>query len=135
MEEYLVKETIEALKIHLAEYLNTVWKTFAALMVSIGWLISSEAARGTISGNPYIHYGALLIVIFLAISHLASLHDLYKKSATAKNSLGNKLEGLLLSVVDTYSIPWFYPFASFIINGLLFIGLIGLIYFGVGKSA
>jgi hypothetical protein len=27
---------IEALKTHQAEYLNTVWKTFAALMVAIG---------------------------------------------------------------------------------------------------
>ncbi len=131
MEEYLIKETIEALKIHLAEYLNTVWKTFAALMVAIGWLLSSEDARRIISDNIYIQMGALMITIFMAIAHLATLLDLYKKSASARNSLGNDIEGLLLSVATTYSIPWFYPFTSFFINGLLYIALIGLIIFGV----
>lgn len=131
MEEYLIKETIEAMKIHLDEYLNTVWKTFAALMLSIGWLITSEDAREVILKDIFIQRTATILVIFMAISHLATLIDLYKKSAKAKKSLGTNLEGLLLSVVNTYSIPKVYPLASFIINGLLYLFLIGILLFGV----
>ena len=39
MDDYLVKETIEAMKIHRSEYLDTIWKTLGALMVAIGWII------------------------------------------------------------------------------------------------
>ena len=131
MEDYLVKETIEAMKIHLAEYLNTVWKTFAALMVSIGWFISSDSARNFVSANFHIQIAALLIVFFMALLHLGTLLDLYKKSLNAKSNLGSELEPLLLSVVDSYSIPMTYPLASFFINGLLYISLMGLIIIGV----
>lgn len=130
MEEYLVKEIIEALKIHLAEYLRTVWKTFAALMLSIGWLLSSESTRTFIAGDDLIKYGMLVILVCMALFHLSSLFNLYKKSAAARDSLGDKLDGLLLSVTDTYSIPLIYPIASFAMNGLLFIELIGLIILG-----
>jgi hypothetical protein len=128
MDNYLVKETIEALKIHLAEYRNTVWKTLAALRVSIGWLMSSNSARDFLSGNSTIRIGAIIIISIMAIMHCSTLFELYKISKTTRLSISDENNPLLLSIIKSYSIPIYYPYASFSINGLLFLCLLVLIY-------
>lgn len=45
MKDYLVKETIEALKLHRTEYINAAWKILGVIMIAIGWIITSEKAR------------------------------------------------------------------------------------------
>lgn len=121
MNEFKVKETIEALKIHLAEYLNTVWKTFAALMVTIGWLLSSEDSRSFIHNNQIVKYGILVGFCILAIAHFSTLIELHTKSKRVKSSLGMEEGHDWYSLLKTYEIPSYYPISSFITNLSLFI--------------
>jgi hypothetical protein len=131
VEEYLIKESIEALKIHLAEYLNTVWKTMAFIMVALGWILSSKDAREFLASHRSIRYSALIVIVLLAIAHFSTLSALYKKSKRTKKALGEQLDGLLSSVVNSYAIPKTYPFASIVINGLLYSSLFGIIAAGL----
>ena len=130
MDDYLVKETIEAMKIHRSEYLDTIWKTLGALMVAIGWIISSDKALALFNTNQNVRIGASIIIFLMAISHFSSLFDSYKKSKRTKDSLGKDIDALLLSLTDSYVIPKYYPFAGSFINGLLYLTLIGLINSG-----
>ena len=126
--DYLLKESLEALKLHLNEYLNTVWKTFAALIVANGWFLSSESTRELICQKVSLQVIFSVITLFMAIAHLATLVDLYKKSKLLQSKIDSSAESLLNALKKTYSIPLSYPVASFFINALLYSSLITLFW-------
>jgi hypothetical protein len=112
------KEGLEALKIHQAEYLNSVWKTFAALMVSIGWVMSSQETREFLTKKAPLMYMAIGVILVMALMHWLTLYDLYKKSQ--RITLAAATDNNLYSAIgESYMIKREYIFASFLINGLL----------------
>ncbi|MPY24355.1 hypothetical protein [Shewanella sp. YLB-07] len=123
------KETLEALKTHQAEYLNTVWKTFAALMVSIGWILSSAVTRDFLSSSPTVKSVAIGVVLLMAVMHWLSLNDLYLKSRQI--SLAMSVDSAVYqAIAQSYVIKRVATLASFFINGLLYSLLITLIVGG-----
>ena len=117
------KEGLEALKIHLAEHLNTVWKTFTALIISIGWLMASDETRDFLRNACVVKYVFMGVALSMAAMHWLTLDDLYKKATKIKNSLSLKID-ILTAISNSYEIKRTYTYAGFTINSLLYILLI-----------
>ncbi len=122
----LEKESLDALKTHQAEYLNSVWKTFAALMVAIGWVMSSEETRDFLVSSTPVKYVAVGVIVFMVLMHWLTLDDLYKKSQRII-SVASIDSDLFKAIGESYEIKREYIFASFFINGLLYILLLTII--------
>jgi hypothetical protein len=122
----LEKESLQALKTHQAEYLNTVWKTFAALMLSIGWVISSEQTRNFLTSSLEVRYITIAVVLFMAVMHWLTLVDLQHKSQKISQASISD-DNLYQAIGESYEIKKAYIIGSFFINGLLYFLLITII--------
>ena len=120
------KESLDALKTHQAEHLNSVWKTFAALMVTIGWVISSEETRSFLVSTPIVKYVAVGVIVLMALMHWLTLNDLYEKSQRIM-SVSTIKNDLYCAIGKSYEIKRIYIFASFLINSLLYTFLVTII--------
>ncbi|RDE18002.1 hypothetical protein DV711_19165 [Motiliproteus coralliicola] len=120
------QEALDALKSLQAEYLNSVWKTFAALMVSIGWVMSSQETRHFLEATLAVKGVAIAVVLGLALMHWLTLHDLQTKSQRIFDQILHRDE-LFGAVKTSYEIKRIYIYASFLINGLLYVLLLTII--------
>ncbi|WP_421870517.1 hypothetical protein [Motiliproteus sp.] len=120
------QEALDALKALQAEYLNSVWKTFAALMVSIGWVMSSEETRNFLDATLPVKLVAIVVVLGLALMHWLTLHDLQTKSSRIFKQVVYD-DALFCAVKASYEIKRIYIYGSFVINGLLYLLLLSIL--------
>jgi hypothetical protein len=127
MSEYAIQEMIDALKAHLNEYLNTVWKVLGVLSVAIGWMVTSDASRLFFFENQKLAVFVSIILVLLMFTHISTLLELYRKSGVIRKKIAGQVSVDIDAIVDTYRIRSVYPVVSIMVNSLLYLCLIALI--------
>jgi len=71
---------LQALKKNKEIHLNIVWGTLAFQVAAIGWLITSEQARGLFGLDNTLGIVGTIAVVMLALAHYVMLYDTYAQS-------------------------------------------------------
>ena len=120
---------LDASKQHFQNFLSNVWGTVGALMVGIGWILTSEQARIFLGKNPMERWLCTLVVVAFWVVHIVVI-VWHKRKMSQVIALIR--EGELTNVeekyYDFYRLPysWFWIIAG--MNSLLFSALLFLIF-------
>ena len=68
------------LKNTFTTFVDNALKTLASLMISIGWLLTSDSSKTFIKDHPCIKHGAIITVIFIYVIHAFVNFGLYQRS-------------------------------------------------------
>ncbi|MFA8436929.1 MAG: hypothetical protein ACEPOZ_20670 [Marinifilaceae bacterium] len=119
------------LKHNYDAYFTNVYTTLATIVLAIGWILTSKAAREFLSQNLIIRKVAIMGIVAITIIHFANLIYMSFKSDQIKDQLDLYTQLVLevkeSNLYDMYHIDWYYPTISCILNGILFTILIFII--------
>ena len=132
MEKELFELLHEASKSNYSEYLYNVWSTMALTVGAIGWLLTSDSARGFLGRNREARYVSMLFVTTIAMIHFLVLFHTQQQSQEILSLLMDDRYVVSNEIPEAYFnqyfIPWIWPVTSSVLNGLLFSLLIFFIY-------
>ena len=116
------KTLLEALKGYQASSLDSGYKTLGFMVIALGWLITSEAARTFLKANWYIKFAAL---VFLGLSVIGYGFMAYRVYSLSRSVLA-KLERLGYATREVYEhyaisrvVPVYYTLFHFLISTLI----------------
>jgi hypothetical protein len=125
----LLRDSLES---NFNGYINNVWGTITALLVAIGWLLTSEKSRVFLSRNPSARWTAITAALAILTIHCLTLAEVARASERlTKLILADpyfKYAGLTVGYLQRIQVPWHYVLVSIALDGTLFVLLIVLLY-------
>ena len=108
-------------------YTGNVWGTLTAVMVAIGWIMTSDNARAFLRSSKSARRTMFLAVVTVWFGHVMTLSVLNRKADLLWNlTMDAKLKHLR-SLVVGLEIPAGHIYVSFILTGALFTVLLAFI--------
>lgn len=113
----VAKALIETAKHVQSVYINNVWTTMGALLVALGWLLTSKEAREHLSNNKELCIYSIVVTSLIFVIHAAVLIQASYESYEISGWFA-RCEKYMV-VISVYQIPWYWPVLSLTINGLI----------------
>lgn len=124
----LLRASLEA---NFNGYTKNVWGTITAVLVAIGWLLTSEKSRIFLSRNLPARRAAILATVVIFVIHGLALADIAISSnelmALVEADPFIRQEGLSAEYFQRFQVPWRFAAASMALDGTLFLLLIVLL--------
>ncbi len=121
MEIEAFKLTIEAAKHIQSVYINNVWTTMGSYLVGFGWLLTSVEARSYLEQHQTLLLNIIKVVLVIFVIHGLVLIGACYNSYQLLNDISVtclKISPVRLkTIIDSYSIPLYWPMISLFING------------------
>jgi hypothetical protein len=115
------------------KYLDDVFKTAGLVLLTLGWVLTSDKARQFLQENRNVRKAVLVIVIIMAIVHAASLYGDYRETNRQLDLL-NKINYMPSDYFERYRITFEKIAGSLIISFLGYAALFISIYSLSGKN-
>lgn len=131
MDNEIFTMLMDATKQNYQNFLHSVWTALGAIMVAIGWLLTSKVARDHIATQPALKSIIILIIGAFLVVHVSVLIWHKLKS----NRLGTMLmedcfvksHNIETNVIDIYRIPLASVIITCVMNGSLLMVLMFLV--------
>ena len=121
MEIEAFKLTIEAAKHIQSVYINNVWTTRGSYLVGFGWLLTSVEARSYLEQHQTLLLNIIKVVLVIFVIHglvlIGTCYNSYQLLNDISVTCLNISPGRLKTIIDSYSIPFYWPIISLFING------------------
>ena len=123
---------IDAAKQNLQSFMHNVWTALGSVMVAIGWILTSEAARDFILNHSPLKSILICIIFTFIIVHVAVIFWHKRKSEQLLHMLINiefvKSNKIEQSYLEIYCIPKSWIYVTALMNGALLLVSIYLIF-------
>ena len=132
MDNELFSILFDATKESYQSFIHTVWTALGAVMVAIGWILTSRDARQFISSNENLKLTLIIIVLIFLVVHISviiwhklksnSILDMLSRTDFSKSIKPDE------NVLELYSIPGIWVITTSVMNGALILVLAYLLY-------
>lgn len=122
---------VGALRGNWEGYVHNVWATLAALLLAVGWILTSREARLFLAGSHAARRIAALTVLLVAAIHALALLECVRASNRLLDLAARDphvvQSGLDLAYLDHYRVTPLFAAASLLLDGSLFALLLALL--------
>ena len=132
MDNELFSILFDATKENYQSFIHTVWTALGAVMVAIGWILTSRDARQFISSNENLKLTLIIIVLIFLVVHISviiwhklksnSILDMLSRTDFSKSIKPDE------NVLELYSIPGIWVITTSVMDGALILVLAYLLY-------